>query len=51
MGRKKPFVRRPKCLNMYGEANEKFMQMYQDVADEVYIDKPHNWIKTGDNDL
>ncbi len=49
-GSEKPFIS-AKMLDMYGEANEWFMQMYQDVADEVYIDKPHNWIKTGDNDF
>jgi len=25
--------------------NREFIRMYQDVADEVYIDKPHSWIK------
>ena len=46
----KPFVS-AKMLDMYGNANDRFRQMYQDVADEVYIDKPHSWIKTGDADF
>ncbi|MFA6104528.1 MAG: radical SAM protein [Victivallaceae bacterium] len=49
-GSEKPFVS-AKMLDMYGEANDRFVQMYQDVADEVYIDKPHSWIKTGDTDF
>ena len=49
-GSEKPFIS-AKMLDMYDEANEKFIKMYQDIADEVYIDKPHNWIKTGDNDF
>ena len=46
----KPFVS-AKMLDMYDDANDRFVQMYQDVADEVYIDKPHSWIKTGDADF
>jgi len=40
----RPFVS-CKMLDSYSDQNEKFIQMYQDVADEVYIEKPHNWIK------
>lgn len=46
----KPFIS-AKMLDMYGEDNERFRQSYQDVADEVYIDKPHSWINTGDTDF
>ena len=43
----RPFVS-PKMLDAYSEENERFIQMYKDVANEVYIDKPHNWIKVND---
>ncbi|MEK7722690.1 MAG: SPASM domain-containing protein, partial [Elusimicrobiota bacterium] len=46
----KPFVS-AKMLDRYDEDNDRFIQMYRDVADELYIDKPHNWIKTGDADF
>ncbi|MDR0221799.1 MAG: radical SAM protein [Lachnospiraceae bacterium] len=44
-GSQTPFVA-VKMLDTYGEENELFREMYQDVADEIYIDKPHNWIAT-----
>ena len=40
----RPFVS-CKMLDSYTDQNEQFIQMYQDVADEVYIEKPHSWIK------
>jgi radical SAM protein with 4Fe4S-binding SPASM domain len=43
-GSEKPFVS-CKMLDAYSEENERFSQMYGDVANEVYIDKPHSWIK------
>jgi len=46
----KPFVS-CKMLDAYGEENERFIRMYQDVADEVYIDKPHSWIKVDGADF
>ena len=49
-GSEKPFVS-CKMLDAYGEENERFIRMYQDVADEVYIDKPHGWIKVDDADF
>ena len=49
-GSEKPFVS-AKMLDTYGEANERFLSMYRDVTDEVFIDKPHSWIKTGDADF
>ena len=42
-GSERPFVS-CKMLDAYGEENERFIRMYRDVADEVYIDKPHGWI-------
>lgn len=49
-GSEKPFVS-CKMLDAYGDENERFIRMYQDVADEVYIDKPHNWIKVNGADF
>ena len=43
-GSDKPFVS-CKMLDAYGEENDRFVEMYGDVADEVFIDKPHSWIK------
>lgn len=44
-GSAKPFVS-CKMLDSYNsDENGLFLRMYQDVADEVYIDKPHSWIK------
>ncbi len=45
-GSERPFIA-PKMLDTYGSENDLFFSMYRDVADELYIDKPHNWIKTG----
>jgi radical SAM protein with 4Fe4S-binding SPASM domain len=39
-----------KMLDTYGEENEVFRAMYQDVADELYIERPHNWI-AGEKDF
>lgn len=46
----KPFVS-CKMLDAYSEENEQFKRMYSDVADEVYIDKPHSWIKVDGADF
>ena len=43
-GSNRPFVS-CKMLDAYGEENERFFEMYRDVADEVFLDKPHSWIK------
>lgn len=43
-GSERPFIS-CKMLDAYGEENEMFVRMYQDVADEVYLDKPHGWIR------
>ena len=45
-GSERPFVA-PKMLDTYGPDNDAFLEMYRDVSDEIYIDKPHNWIRTG----
>ena len=49
-GSKKPFVS-CKMLDAYGEENDRFAQTYGDVADEVYIDKPHSWIQVDGTDF
>jgi len=46
----KPFVS-CKMLDAYNDENEQFIRLYQDVADEVYIDKPHGWIKVDNTDF
>jgi MoaA/NifB/PqqE/SkfB family radical SAM enzyme len=43
-----PFVG-VKMLDTYSEENDLFVSMYKDVADEVYFDKPHNWISYKSN--
>jgi radical SAM protein with 4Fe4S-binding SPASM domain len=49
-GSEKPFVS-CKMLDSYNDENDRFVRMFEDVADEVYIDKPHNWIKVGNEDF
>ena len=39
----KPFVS-SKMLDTYTEENEQFKKIFGTVSDEVYIDKPHNWV-------
>lgn len=39
----KPFVS-AKMLDTFTAENEEFLEKFSNVADEVYIDKPHNWI-------
>lgn len=46
----KPFVS-CKMLDSYSEENEHFLRMYADIADEVYIDKPHSWIQVDGADF
>jgi radical SAM protein with 4Fe4S-binding SPASM domain len=45
-----PFVG-VKMLDTYGEENDIFEDTYRDVADEIYIDKPHNWIPYKEKDF
>ena len=49
-GSEQPFVS-PKMLDAYGEENERFMTLFRDVADELYLDKPHGWIGTEEADF
>jgi radical SAM protein with 4Fe4S-binding SPASM domain len=49
-GSERPFVS-CKMLDAYGEENERFAAAYADVADEVYIDKPHTWIRVEGTDF
>jgi len=49
-GLNRPFVT-CKMLDAYGEDNDRFFEMYRDVADEVFLDKPHNWIKVEGTDF
>jgi radical SAM protein with 4Fe4S-binding SPASM domain len=49
-GSDRPFVS-CKMLDAYGGENERFFEMYQDVADEVFIDKPHSWIRVDGADF
>lgn len=39
----KPFIS-AKMLDTFSEENQEFLDKFSKVADEVYIDKPHNWI-------
>lgn len=45
LGKEKPFVS-AKMLDTYTDENAEFLECFSPVADEVYIDKPHNWIAT-----
>ena len=42
-GKSRPFVS-AKMLDTYTSENEEFIERFSPVADEVYIDKPHNWV-------
>lgn len=50
MNSEKPFVA-VKMLDTFSEENEAFLKMYKDVADEIYIDQPHNWIPYEDKNF
>lgn len=43
--KEKPFVS-AKMLDTFTDENTEFLERFSPVADEVYIDKPHNWIAT-----
>jgi radical SAM protein with 4Fe4S-binding SPASM domain len=49
-GARQPFVS-CKMLDSYSDENERFAEMYADVSDEVYIDKPHSWISVDGADF
>ena len=46
----KPFISL-KMLESYQGESEPFSQVYGDVADELYYDKPHGWIKVDEEDF
>jgi radical SAM protein with 4Fe4S-binding SPASM domain len=46
----KPFVA-CKMLDTFGPENEVFKRQFQDVADEVYFDMPHDWIPVAGSDF
>ena len=48
--KKTPFVS-VKMLDTYSAENAIFQHMYQDVADEIYFDEPHNWIPYKEKDF
>jgi len=50
VGSDKPFIS-CKMLDEFSDENERFLQMFREVADEAYIDKPHNWIKVDNVDF
>lgn len=43
-GSEKPFVSL-KMLDSFSSENDAFLKLYKGVADELYIDKPHRWIR------
>lgn len=45
LGKERPFVS-AKMLDTYSDENEEFLNKFHPVSDEVYIDKPHNWVAT-----
>lgn len=49
-GSEKPFVS-CKMLDEFNDENRRFLQIYRDVADETYLDKPHSWIKVDEVDF
>jgi cyclic pyranopterin phosphate synthase len=49
-GSDRPFVC-CKMLDSYGPENEAFLEAFKDLADEVYLDKPHSWIEVDGADF
>ena len=45
-----PFVS-CKTLDTFSEDNDVFMELFKPVADEVYLDKPHGWIRVKEKDF
>ena len=46
----KPFIG-AKMLDSFEEENRLFMEYFKDAADELYLDKPHGWIKVENSDF
>ena len=42
----RPFVA-VKMIDTFSEENDCFKKTYKDVADELYLDQPHNWVQPG----
>lgn len=51
MGRKRPFLYVKMLDSLDDSENSRFLTMYQEVADEMVIEKPMNWNNFGDHDL
>lgn len=49
-GSLKPFVG-AKMLDSFEEENQRFYAYFKDVADELFIDKPHGWISVENSDF
>jgi radical SAM protein with 4Fe4S-binding SPASM domain len=47
---KTPFVA-VKMLDMYSGENNVFRDSFSDVADEIYLDKPHNWVGSSEKNF
>lgn len=45
LGKERPFLS-VKMLDTFSEENEEFKSRFAPVADEIYLDQPHNWIAT-----
>ena len=45
-----PFIG-AKMLDSFEEENRLFMEYFKDAADELYLDKPHGWIKVENSDF
>ena len=43
---KKPFIYIKMLKSEDEKENEKFLQMYSDVADEISLEEPHNWLNS-----
>lgn len=48
MGSVKPFVA-VKMIDTFSEENDIFFKTYQSVADELYLDQPHNWVQPAED--
>lgn len=50
LGKERPFVS-AKMLDTYTTENEEFLKYFSCAADEVYIDKPHNWVASDEKNF
>lgn len=49
-GTNRPFIS-CKMLDQFNDENDRFLSEFGDIADEVYLDKPHRWISVEGNDF